>query len=415
MKKIVSIVLFIISFNLIYSDSSAVRSIRLSEGGLQGGSCSLLQIKITIDLHEWDKIKPTLYDLENNRVSSFPMACHSLLVSNFPSPQGTYSPLCLRVEEGRWRIGVPVVDIYGNVVANDSLEVDFNPAIPSVTTNAVATDVSCTGCQDGKISVTRSSDLCHVWSVQLFKDFTIPYGSYQFQNGENSYMFLNLPPGPYTAKFYYFDNYHSQHGVYINEPYSADLDIAIQGQGGTDTPAILFEHFNSNIVDTAVVYLRNVTSPYDIVDSSKSALDTNGNGIFRFYNAINGTPYYIIVKHRNSIETWSSSGQIFNSNLFSFDFTTSASQAYGNNMVLVGSRYSFYSGDVNQDGVIDASDGALIDNDASSFVTGYVNTDLTGDNFVDASDASIAENNAANFVVSINPLVEFSSTKFQNP
>ena len=65
--------------------------------------------------------------------------------------------------------------------------------------------------------------------------------------------------------------------------------------------------------------------------------------------------------------------------------------------------FAFFSGDVNQDGTIDASDLALIDNDASNFVGGYVVTDLTGDNFVDGTDFAMADNNAANFVSVIQP------------
>lgn len=66
---------------------------------------------------------------------------------------------------------------------------------------------------------------------------------------------------------------------------------------------------NKMIKDTARVYLRSTSSPYAIIDSSKSVLDSNGKGTFSFPNAINGTPYYIVVKHQNSVETWSSTGR----------------------------------------------------------------------------------------------------------
>ena len=66
-------------------------------------------------------------------------------------------------------------------------------------------------------------------------------------------------------------------------------------------------------------------------------------------------------------------------------------------------RFGIYGGDVNQDGVVDATDAGAIDNDAFNFVTGYVSTDLTGDNVVDASDAAITDNNAFNFVSKITP------------
>ena len=73
-------------------------------------------------------------------------------------------------------------------------------------------------------------------------------------------------------------------------------------------------------------------------------------------------------------------------------------------MVNVGGKWSFYTGDVTQDGVVDGADGALIDNDAFSFVTGYVLTDVNGDNVVDGSDAAIVDNNAYNFVTKFTPL-----------
>jgi hypothetical protein len=66
-------------------------------------------------------------------------------------------------------------------------------------------------------------------------------------------------------------------------------------------------------------------------------------------------------------------------------------------------QFAIYSGDVNQDGITDASDASSIDNDAYNFVTGYAITDLTGDNITDASDALIVSNNAANFIRTIRP------------
>jgi len=172
----------------------------------------------------------------------------------------------------------------------------------------------------------------------------------------------------------------------------------------------LIEGFYDNVTnimvkDTLRVYLRNTNSPYSFVDSAISVLDSNGHGIFKFPNGINGTLYYIVIKHRNSIETWSNQGKMFSGYQLSYNFITAANKAYGNNLVLKGSKYCIYSGDVNQDGVVDATDNAAIDNDAYNFATGYLATDLTGDEVIDASDAAIADNNAANFVSVARPLI----------
>lgn len=86
-----------------------------------------------------------------------------------------------------------------------------------------------------------------------------------------------------------------------------------------------------------------------------------------------------------------------------YDFTTAASQAYGSNQKLVGSKYCVFSGDVNGDGAIDGTDNVMIDNDAFAFATGFLVTDLNGDYTIDGTDLIIADNNAFNFVAVIQP------------
>ncbi len=157
------------------------------------------------------------------------------------------------------------------------------------------------------------------------------------------------------------------------------------------------------IPDTTKIYLRHLSSPYTIIDSTTGVLNLNGVGTFKFYNPINGILYFIVITHRNSIETWSSSGNSFTLNSLSYNFTASSFQAFGNNLILKGTKYCIYSGDVNQDGIIDASDLSLVDNDVFNSVSGYVLTDVNGDNFVDASDLSIVDNNAFNSVIMRRP------------
>ncbi|MDQ3019256.1 MAG: PKD domain-containing protein [Bacteroidota bacterium] len=163
---------------------------------------------------------------------------------------------------------------------------------------------------------------------------------------------------------------------------------------------------NTMVSDTATVYIRNSSAPYAIVDSSKGILNSSGSGSFYFSNTSNGTNYYIVVKHRNSIETWSNSGNAFTADTLRYNFSSSASSAFGSNQKQIDTSpvlFGIYSGDVNQEGIVDITDLSLIDNDAFEFTTGYVRTDLTGDNFVDLTDLAIADNNAFNFVSIIRP------------
>jgi hypothetical protein len=160
------------------------------------------------------------------------------------------------------------------------------------------------------------------------------------------------------------------------------------------------------VTDTMNVELRETSPPYNIVETSTAVMSQGGTGQFKFYNVSEGVPYYIVLDHRNCVLTYSSSGVQFSSGSASYNFMSSAAQAYGSNMILVDTspnKYAIYSGDVNKDGAVDATDLAAIDNDAFNFNSGYLATDVTGDGFVDATDYSIADNNAANFVSAILP------------
>jgi hypothetical protein len=188
------------------------------------------------------------------------------------------------------------------------------------------------------------------------------------------------------------------HTINTSSGTPANIKLATEGLFNQNTNKL-------NMRDTVIAYLRNSSSPYAVVDVSKAVVDSlTLTGNFNFANAPSGT-YYIVVKHRNSIETWSKTGgQPFTAgSTLNYDFTTAASQSYGSNLKLVGSKYCIYSGDVNQDGAVDLNDISMIDNDVYNLVMGYVLTDLTGDNFVDASDMSIADNNGFNFVGVMRP------------
>ena len=151
--------------------------------------------------------------------------------------------------------------------------------------------------------------------------------------------------------------------------------------------------------DSVSVLLRNTSPPYAVVDSLKGKLSQTGNIYLTFPNAVNGVNYYIVVNHRNSIETWSKAGgEMFINDALSYDFTSAASQAYGSNQVDLGLIYAIYTGDVNQDGLVDLTDLVLISNDASNFTTGYVVTDLNCNSIVDLTDLIYCQNNSSIFV-----------------
>ncbi|MBK9227172.1 MAG: choice-of-anchor B family protein [Ignavibacteria bacterium] len=155
--------------------------------------------------------------------------------------------------------------------------------------------------------------------------------------------------------------------------------------------------------DSVTVLLKNTSPPYATVDSSRSIIDSISLTAQMKFDYAPAGNYYIVVKHRNSIQTWSKNGgENFDPmTADSYNFTSSTSQAYGNNMTAADNSpviFALYSGDVNQDEVIDGSDVLLIGNDAFNYMTGYIATDLNGDETADGTDQSIADNNAYNYV-----------------
>jgi len=160
---------------------------------------------------------------------------------------------------------------------------------------------------------------------------------------------------------------------------------------------------SSQVSDTVKCHLRNSVSPYAEVEVASAVLNNSGNGTFTFNTAPSGS-YYLEITHRNSLETWSAAPQsVVQGGIYNYNFTTAASQAYGNNMKLYSGRYCDYSGDVNQDGFVNLTDVILIFNASSVFTTGYVDTDVNGDLIVDLTDITYAYNNSSNFVQKITP------------
>jgi hypothetical protein len=166
-------------------------------------------------------------------------------------------------------------------------------------------------------------------------------------------------------------------------------------------------------VDTITISLADASN-LSIVQSAKGILKTDGNVNVTFQNPVlAGLSYYLIIKHRNSIETWSSNPVMFNLATF-YDFTSAQTQAYGDNMnhTSDGFFWAIYSGDISdaltgsigiQDGMIESQDYADLENATSIILVGYEIEDITGDGVVESVDYSIMENNVNQVIQCIHP------------
>lgn len=188
--------------------------------------------------------------------------------------------------------------------------------------------------------------------------------------------------------------------INITQSIVVNLKVSIEGLYNSSFNQLLRK-------DSIKLCLRNSISPFDLIDSVLNTIDTiSFSNLFTFSNSPTGS-YYIVVKHFNSIETWSKFGGeylINNNSIYSYDFTNSNSKAYGNNLKLKGSKYCIYSGDINKDGFINLTDIVNVYNSSTNFVSGrYITEDLNGDNVVDLNDVTISFNNSNVFVHSIRP------------
>lgn len=170
----------------------------------------------------------------------------------------------------------------------------------------------------------------------------------------------------------------------------------------TAIPEGLYDAANNrlNMKDSVKIYLRESAAPNSIVDSAMGVLDSlTFTAPVIFNKALTGN-YYIEVKHRNSLETWSSGSVNYTAAVnTNYNFTSAVTQAYGSNMVLKNGRWCFYSGDINQDGFINGNDFTFYSGQFGT--SGYLNSDLNGDGVVNGNDFTIFSNNFGK--ISIHP------------
>lgn len=77
------------------------------------------------------------------------------------------------------------------------------------------------------------------------------------------------------------------------------------------------------LCDTLEMSLAQPIAPYAILYSDKKVISTNENASFNFNTLPVYNSYYVVIRHRNSMETWSASPVFVNDISTAFDFTTS--------------------------------------------------------------------------------------------
>ena len=153
-------------------------------------------------------------------------------------------------------------------------------------------------------------------------------------------------------------------------------------------------HWGYDVADKISVELIPDIPPYNIPVVSLSGVDLLTNGLATFQIALSSNAnYYIKVRNRNHIETWSALPVSFVPSTVEYDFRSSMGQAYGSDaQVLVEPNvYAFYLGDLDQNTWVDAYDFNIFEPDITQGSTGFFDTDLDGSGWVDSMDFNLFE------------------------
>ena len=218
--------------------------------------------------------------------------------------------------------------------------------------------------------------------------------SYEFNNETCAWELVTGPPCESIVNL----------TLFIEGYYRADDDAMTTVQNNQDAPDYLLPP-NTN-VEQITVELRDPVTTL-VVDTATPMLQTDGTALCSFPTAPNGS-YYIAVKTRSTVQTWSKLPQPVGPVALDYDFTTAASQAFLDNQVLLETGvYGFFSGDIDSNGAQDdevgPSDYSEWEADANALLFGSYPTDLNGDGEVGPTDYSIWETNANNFVFAYYP------------
>ncbi|MHC1775519.1 MAG: FISUMP domain-containing protein [Lentimicrobium sp.] len=306
---------------------------------------------------------------------------------------------------------VPVTVVDFDNISFATYQIEYNP---NVLTLQNVTQEEIFGFYDEYISedtrrisigIGSTSDNCG-----SFPDNDTLFGLVFFYNGGTTDLTFSDPPGNDFQKCYYilpneepFGDYHHNGSVsevikemnlklYLESLYNPATGRMNKVQGAAG------DRFPGDTTDVVTVKLAQTEHPYPTVASFENvALKQNGTISIQLPDSLNGD-YYIMVSHRNSIDTWSAMPVGFSGNEISYDFTNDEIKAYGKNLKLTCNTYGIYSGDADHNGIVDTGDISMINNDASGFASGYLATDLNGDGIVDTGDLTIADNNSVNYI-----------------
>lgn len=150
--------------------------------------------------------------------------------------------------------------------------------------------------------------------------------------------------------------------------------------------------------------VRSSQFPFNIIDSATAKIDSlTLTANFRVPPIPTGS-YYFVINGKNIFETWTKNPvQVMESQNVSYDFTTNASKAFGDNLINVNDRYCIYSGDVDQNLTLDLRDLTAVFNCSQGSLENRAQSDINGDGQIGLEDIIMVYNNFERFVHAVRP------------
>jgi len=155
---------------------------------------------------------------------------------------------------------------------------------------------------------------------------------------------------------------------------------------------------NADVVDWVIVELRDAVDAASATGATRiaqqaafllkngSVVGLDGSSTLQFISSVSNN-LFVVVWHRNHLGVLSASPVTGTGGMYSYDFSTSLSQAHGGGAgykLIATSVYGMPGGDFDGDGDIDNDDKAAWTTNAGSM--GYQSSDFTLDNQIDNKD-----------------------------
>ncbi|MBK7967116.1 MAG: hypothetical protein IPK10_18820 [Bacteroidetes bacterium] len=211
--------------------------------------------------------------------------------------------------------GMPAI-LYNDAVSDNLKYTRLNP---STCASSTTQDITINPPSSFTITNSGSNPFCTGTSLIL----TAQSGTnYLWSNSETTQSISVYSDGEYSVKV---DECALSDTLHLESSYCTqmiNLKLFIEGfYIGSGLMSAVIDPINFPLICDSVTVELVDSADYSVVGMVKDVIQTNGTGAFNFSGLLPMHRYYVVVKHRNSIETWSKYSFLFRDPSKSIDFS----------------------------------------------------------------------------------------------